>query len=128
METLPNKHHPFDLESRLVKFYNMIGDLSHMLSNSQESNILRRQILRSGSSATLNYGEAQVTQTDADFIHKMSICLKELKETEVAIKIIEIRRLCVEKQFLTKVMGECSELVKIFYKSIDTKRQNMNPK
>ena len=79
----------FDLEERLIKFAVNVIELANSLPNSSVGNHIQNQIVRSSTSPALNYGEAQSAESRKDFIHKMSICLKELRETYVAIKIIK---------------------------------------
>ena len=55
-----------------------------------------------------------------DFIHKMKICLKELRETFVAIKIIKYANLIKKDELLAWCFDENNELISIFVKSIET--------
>jgi four helix bundle protein len=84
---------------------------------------LSGQIVRSGTSPTLNYGEAQAAESRADFIHKMRVCLKELRETFVCLKIIQRKEYFKEKQ-LEPLINENRELVSIFVRSIQTAKKN----
>lgn len=77
----------FDLEDRLVDFAVMILDLSEKLPKTYAANHLSKQIIRSGTSPALLYGEAQSAESQADFIHKMKIGLKELRETFICLKL-----------------------------------------
>lgn len=72
-----------------------------------------------GISPSLNYGEAKASESLNDFIHKMKICLKELRESFVAIKIIQ-RAKMNESPEMAYLFKECNELVAIFVKSIHT--------
>ncbi|MBL0340427.1 MAG: four helix bundle protein [Bacteroidetes bacterium] len=71
----------YDLADRLVRFSTMIGQMAESIIDSKEGINIRNQLIRSCSSAALNYGEALVPESTADFIHKISICLKELMES-----------------------------------------------
>ena len=77
------------LEGRLIQFAGEIIFFCKTLPKTQTSKYYGDQIMRASGSAALNYGEAQGTVTDRDFIHKMSLALKELKETSVALKILD---------------------------------------
>lgn len=110
---------PQDLENRLIIFASRIIGLSESLPKSPAGKYLGGQILRSGSSPALNYGEAQAAESKADFIHKMKICLKELRETLVCLKIIEKRKF-FNNDLLLSIMQENNELVAIFVSSIKT--------
>ena len=79
----------FDLEERLIWFAVRIIELSNHLPNTCAGNHLSGQIVRSGTSPAFNYGEAQSAESPKDFIHKMGVCLKELRETFINIKIIK---------------------------------------
>ncbi len=81
----------YDLEDRLIEFAVRIIDIAEALPASVAAKNLGGQIVRSGTSPALNYGEAQAAESKADFVHKMKICLKELRETHVCLKIIIVR-------------------------------------
>lgn len=114
----------FDLEERLIKFAAEIIKLSETLPNSPVGNHMKSQIVRSGTSPALNYGEAQSAESKKDFIHKMSICLKELRETFVALKIIQYSSLNKAVDLLEECFNENNELISIFVKSIETAKKN----
>ncbi len=78
----------FDLEDRLVEFSCRIVEVVEALPNSRGGNYIAAQLIRCGLAPSLLYGEAQGAESRADFIHKMKIVLKELKETRVCLKII----------------------------------------
>src|SRR5690349_1062575 len=122
------KERKYDLEDRLVTFVELIGKLADQLKITFESQNLKKQLLRSSSSSALNYGEALAAESRADFIHKLSVCLKELIETRVAIKLIQSRSFCKDSELSIKVSKECSELIGIFFKSIATAKKNMQSK
>lgn len=114
----------FDLEERLIKFAAMIIGLAELLPNSPIGNHMKGQIVRSGTSPALNYGEAQSAESKNDFIHKMSVCLKELRETFVAIKIIKYSGLIKNVNSLEECYNKNNELISIFVKSIETAKKN----
>ena len=64
-------------------------ELIETMPDTKIANHIAGQMLRSGTSPALNYGEAQSAESRNDFIHKMKICLKELRETNVSLKIIK---------------------------------------
>ncbi|MFO7890554.1 MAG: four helix bundle protein [bacterium] len=67
-----------ELEERLIDFTVLIIDIATELSNTKVGNHLAGQLIRSGSSSALNYGEAQSGESRKDFIHKIKVVLKEL--------------------------------------------------
>ena len=116
----------FDLEERLIEFSVLIIDIVKEMPNSKAGNHLSGQIVRSGTSVALNYGEAQSGESRKDFIHKMKIVLKELRETFVCLKIIQRANLHHKIDKLEKAKTENNELISIFVKSIETARNNLN--
>ena len=78
----------FDLEQRLIDFAAMIIQITESLANTRAGNHLAGQLVRSGTSPALQYGEAQSAESRNDFIHKIKVLLKELRESMVALKII----------------------------------------
>lgn len=96
----------FDLEDRLVDFAVMVIEIAEALPNTRAGNHLAGQLIRCGTSPALNYGEAQSAESRKDFIHKMKVVLKELRETYICLKII--------------IFSECNELISIFVSSIST--------
>jgi len=77
----------YDYEDRLVRFAGESALFAEKLPDTYTAVYYRNQLIRSSGSPVLNYGEAQATVTDKDFIHKMSISVKELKESRVGCTI-----------------------------------------
>jgi len=118
--------HPYDLEERLLQFSVQIIKLSDSLYNTRAGNHVAGQVLRSGTSALPNHGEAQAAESKKDFVHKMKIALKELRETDRWLKLI-IRVPLVQNGSLTSsLLNECEELIKIFVVSIRTAQNGRN--
>src|SRR5438552_5046200 len=117
MNTAPSKADM--LERRLIEFAAQILALSSKLPKTPQGRHIARQLLRSGTAAASNYGEARGAESRADFIHKLRIVLKELNETAVWLQlIIEASFLSPEK--LTAVVAENEELCRIIAASIKT--------
>ena len=114
----------YDLEDRLIAFALLVMTIVELLYDNKIGNHIGGQLLRSGTSPAFNYGEAQSAESRNDFIHKMKICLKELRETRVAFKIIKKKPLIKQTEFLEKALQECNELISIFVKSIATAERN----
>ena len=115
----------FDLEDRLIDYAISISEIVDKIDSSKLGSYISGQIIRSGSSPALNYGEAQSAESKKDFVHKLKIVLKELKETRVCLKIIERKPLVRDTQILVPVLKETEELIAIIYKSIETAKQNI---
>ncbi|MEZ4838143.1 four helix bundle protein [Flavobacterium sp.] len=115
----------FDLNERLIDFAVQLIFTTDSVKNTKAGNHLTSQLIRSGTSPALNYSEAQSAESKNDFIHKMAIVLKELRESLTSLKIIHRANLFAsdESQIL-KVINENNELVSIFVKSIETTKKN----
>ncbi|MBN2685648.1 MAG: four helix bundle protein [Pontiellaceae bacterium] len=118
------KEQQFDLEERLVDFAARCIKVAASLPNTGAGQHLSGQLTRSGTSPALNYGEAQGMESRRDFVHKMKICLKEIRETAVCVKII-IRAEMLSAAKLTPLLDEATELIAIFVSSINTAKKNM---
>ncbi|MBN2018206.1 MAG: four helix bundle protein [Candidatus Cloacimonetes bacterium] len=114
----------FDLLDRLIQYSVRIIKVSEQLPNTLSGKHIALQILRSGTSVAANYGEAQSAESRADFIHKLKLSLKELRETDVWLKIIKEADLIQSASKLTLLLKETDELISIIFKSIDTARKN----
>ena len=118
------KDNKFDLEDRLIDFAARCIKVASALPSDKTGQHLMGQLTRSGTSPALNYGEAQGAESRKDFIHKMKIGLKELRETAVCLKIIMKAEL-LENERLVALLSEANELISIFVTSINTARRNM---
>ena len=125
---MKDENKKYDLEDRLVKFAISITCLADKLPDSYVGKYLSGQIIRSGLSPALNYGEAKSAESINDFIHKMKISLKELRETFISLKIIKEKPLLNDDDILLKCYNECNELISIFVRSIQTAEKNKNHK
>jgi four helix bundle protein len=85
-------------------------------------------LIKSCHSPAFNYGEAQAAESRADFIHKLGVCLKELKECRTALKIIIKKEMIKPAAKLQDVLKETEELIAIIAKSIDTAQKNNSSK
>ena len=120
--TSDRKH---DLEERLIDFAVAIADVVDVLPDNRTGNHIAGQLIRSGTSAAPNYGESQGAESRKDFIHKMKISLKELKETRVWLKVIARKNYLKNGMLLQTASQECEELMRIFAKSVSTAEKNM---
>ncbi|MCX6304636.1 MAG: four helix bundle protein [Bacteroidetes bacterium] len=123
-----NEEKTYDLEDRLIRFAVMIANLAETLPDTMFGRYIAGQIIRSACSPALNYGEAQSAESLNDFIHKMKICLKELRETQVSLKITQLKPLVKNTELLTIGLKECNELIAIFVKSIQTSEKRKTQK
>lgn len=116
----------FDLEDRLVDFSCRIIEVVEALPSTRAGNYIAAQLIRCGLAPALLYGEAQGAESRADFIHKMRICLKELKETRVCLKVITKSNMIKPVKRLDSIKSENDQLISIVGKSIETAKKNIN--
>ena len=114
----------FDLEERLLEFASAVIDLSEKLPPSRAGNHVAGQILRSGTSPYSNHGEAESAESRDDFIYKLKVCLKELRETRRWARLIERKHWTRGDTTLNFVLSESEELIRIFMSSIRTAQLN----
>jgi len=113
----------FDLLDRLIEYAVRVIKVSEKLPATTTGKHVSLQILISGTSVAANYGEAQSAESRADFIYKLKIALKELRETEVWLKIIVRAELIKPSTKLSSLLKETDELISIIFKSIDTAKK-----
>ena len=119
-KTAKRKMTPQELEDRLIAFASRIIDLVEALpKRNAAAKHLGGQLLRSGTSPALNYGEVRAAESTDDFVHKMKVCLKELRETLVCLKLIKPRKWFPDSR-LDPLIGENNELISIFVVSLNT--------
>ena len=114
---------PFDLNERLIVFAGRVVEVVSALPKTPVGKHLGGQLLRSGTSPMANYAEAQGAESRNDFVHKMKVCLKELRETLAWLKLIQRRRLMGGPEKMEAIVAECDELVSIFVASVNTARE-----
>lgn len=115
----------FDLEERLLEFASAIIDLSEQMPDSRAGNHVAGQILRSGTSPYPNHEEAGDAESREDFIHKLKIRFKELRETRRWARLVKRKGWAKDETTLIFVLGEADELIRIFFSSIQTAERNL---
>ena len=121
---MSKEYRRFDLEERLVDFAVRIIRAAESLPKSKIGNHISGQLIRSGTSPAPNYGEAQSAESRADFIHKMRLGLKELRETRIWLLIIVKAELIEPTSKLDSLLDENNQLISIFVTSVGTAKQN----
>jgi four helix bundle protein len=116
----------FNLEERLLGFSVIVIETVEALPNNRVGNHIAGQLIKSGTSPYANHGEAQAAESPKDFIHKLRICLKELRETKRWLELIEKAQLLSKQNKLVETLRENEELIKIFEVSIKTANKNRN--
>lgn len=118
------KQRVYDLEDRLIDFCVRVMDVVEALPNSRTGNHVASQFLRCGTSPAPNHGEAQSAESPDDFIHKMKISLKELRESRIWMRMIQRKALIKPPARLEQILVECNEPISIFVASIKTAQRN----
>jgi four helix bundle protein len=113
----------FDLEDRLLDFSARIIRLVDALPNTRAANHVAGQLLRCGTSPYGNHGEVEGAESRRDFVHKLRICLKELKESRRWLRLLQKAALVPERKMIA-ILGETEELIKIFFASVRTAEKN----
>ena len=115
----------YDLEDRFVDYTCRMIDVVEALPNTRSGNYIAGQLIKSCHSPTFNYGEAQAAESTKDFVHKMGVILKELKECRTALKVIRKKEMIKPVTKLEGVYNETEELIAIIGKSISTAKKNV---
>ncbi len=125
---MSNDKKVFDLEDRLINFAVRIIRIAESLPKTKTGKHISGQILRSGTSPAPNYGEAQSAESRSDFVHKMKISLKELRETKVWLQIIIKAELIKPVTTVSPLLDETNQLISIFVTSVTTAKNNKTKK
>src|ERR1039458_4445968 len=110
----------YDLEERLLEYSARIIRLVERLPNTRAGNHVAGQLLRSDTSPLPNHGEPQAAESAKDFVHKLKICLKELREFWRWLLLIQ-RVPLLRPRLVETPVKETDELIRIFVRSIDRK-------
>jgi four helix bundle protein len=112
-------------EERIISFAGEVALLSESLSKRQPGIVISSQIVRSSIAVALNFAEAKGAESRKDFIHKLSVCLKELRETYIGLKLVQDLKLNHRNAQLSKMLKENDELISILVASINTAKRNL---
>ncbi|MEO5712711.1 MAG: four helix bundle protein [Luteolibacter sp.] len=110
----------YDLEERLLDYGAAIISLTRKLNGDYAERHIGNQLLRSGTAPLSHHGEAQAAESPADFIHKLRIALKELRESERWLKLINRAEMVPPSCDFPKLLDETDQLIRIFVTSIAT--------
>jgi four helix bundle protein len=113
----------FDLEDRLVKFACICLEVCDLLPNTKSGQNLEYQLSKSSTGSALIYGEAQAAESKADFVHKMKVVLKEIRESRINLRVI-VEKPLIENEKVENALKEANQLMAIFLKSVATARKN----
>jgi four helix bundle protein len=118
----------YDLEERLLEFSVRAIRLCRNIENSAAGNHISKQLLRASTSPLANHGEAQGAESAKDFIHKLGISVKELRECLRWLKLIKRVPLVEKPELLDALMDETDQLIRIFVASIKTAQSKTSKK
>lgn len=121
---MEEKSKRYDINERLIEFAVNVIAICESVNSSRAGSHMVGQLLRSGTSPALNYGEAQSAESRSDFIHKLKIAVKELRESYNSLRIMEKANLASNNVLLQSTLTECNELISILVKSIETAKKN----
>ena len=113
-----------DIMDRLLAFAVRIGKVVDALPETRMGRHIAGQLVRCGTSPAPNYAEACGAESKRDFVHKLGVCLKELRESACWIEMILRAELLSETRLAT-LLNECRELIKIIAKSIVTSKSSL---
>ena len=114
----------YDLENRLLEFAAKIVELTESLPNTRPGNHIAGQLLRCGTSSLSNQGELEAAESRRDFIHKLRICLKELRETKRWLCFLGRANKVGTPANFNSCLIEVEELIRIFVASVRTAERN----
>lgn len=114
----------YDLEERLLEFAVNVVALTESLPGTRAGNHIAGQLLRCGTSPLSNHGEVEAAESRRDFLHKLRICLKELRETKRWLRLVSRLKTLDQVANLTPCLSEIEELIRIFAASVRTVEKN----
>ena len=120
----PQTQPEYDLEDRLLEYAARVIRLSESIAPTRAGRHISEQLLRSGTSALPNHGEAQAAESPADFVHKLKVCLKELRETYRWLRLVQRVPLVKKPENVDPLLRETDELIAIFVTSVRTSEKN----
>lgn len=111
-----------EIEERLIDFAVRVIKVADALPKSSAGKHIAGQLLRSGTSPAPNYAEARGAESNADFVHKLKIALKELNESSVWLRMI-CRADLMKVELLNDLIDENQQLCRILNASVKTAKQ-----
>ena len=111
------------MEDRLIEFAVSVLKIKSKIAKSFESTHLFNQLVRSATASALNYAESKGAESTKDFVHKLSISVKELRESRVNLKIMLRAEISTNSESIELLIRENSELIAILISSIQTTKK-----
>lgn len=117
----------FDLEDRLVVYAGEVALFFEKLPKTFTCDYYGKQLVRSSGSTALNFGEFQGTISDKDYIHKITLSIKELKESRVSLRVLRYIK-AYDLAVLDNILDETEQIIAIFSKIVINRQNKMNSK
>ena len=114
---------PVDLEDRLIRFGVRVMTVVEVLPRGRLGNHVAGQLVRCGTSGPANYAEARGGESRADFIHKLNIVVKELRETRSWLLMSQLKPLIKPQNRLDPIIREANEVIAVFVASVQTAKR-----
>jgi four helix bundle protein len=121
----PKHSRKYDLEDRLLEFAANIVELTESLPATRAGNHIAGQLLRCGTSPLSNHGEVEAAESRRDFLHKLRICLKELRETKRWLRLVRRVKKLSQSADVSLCLNEVEELIRIFVASVRTAQKSL---
>ncbi|MFO8015240.1 MAG: four helix bundle protein [Phycisphaerae bacterium] len=118
--TVSRSDRKYDIEDRLLAFTEQLLGVVEALPPTRIGNHIAGQLTRCGTSPLANCAEAQGGESRADFLHKLKVALKELRETRVWLLLIQRKGMVEAEGAVQALVGECNELISILFASVRT--------
>lgn len=118
------KEAKYDLEERLLEFSVRVIRVVESIKRGRAGNHIADQLVRSGTSPYGHHGEAEGAESRDDFIHKLKVCYKELRESRRWLRLVQRVPLVAKPHLLAPLLTEADELVRIFAASIRSAQEN----
>lgn len=120
-----NEQRKYDLEERTTVFGSAIIRFVDRLPNTVAGRHMGGQLIRCGTAPAFHYGESQSAESPKDFIHKIRIAHKELKESRSNVRMLKGAELLpATDEGMNWLLNELEELIKIFGKILATAKKN----
>ena len=114
----------YDFEDRLLDSAVNVVELTESLPSTRAGNHIAGQLLRCGTSPLSNHGEVEAAESRKDYLHKLRICLKELRETKRWLRLVGRLKRLGQAENLAFCLNEVDELIRIFAASVRTAEGN----
>ena len=116
----------YDMQERLLNWTVAVVRVAESLPPTRAGTHIAGQIVRSATSPLANHAEAQSAESRRDFIHKMRVALKELRETRTWLLLVQRMGLAKDRKALEPLLQESDELIAIFVSSVRTANKNLS--